>query len=54
VGTGAKGQLPIAPELRAEAERRGVIFEALPTSEACRLLADIDADDVYAIIHVTC
>jgi hypothetical protein len=54
VGTGAKGQLPIAPELRAEAERRGVIFEALPTSEACRLLATIDADDVYAILHVTC
>jgi hypothetical protein len=54
VGTGAKGQLPIAPELRAEADRRGIMIEALPTSEACRLLATIDADDVYAILHVTC
>jgi hypothetical protein len=54
VGTGAKGQLPIAPELREEAERRGITIEALPTSEACRLLADLDPDDVYAILHVTC
>jgi len=54
IGTGAKGQLPIAAELRAEAERRGITIEALPTSEACRLLADVDADEVYAILHVTC
>ncbi len=54
VGTGAKGQLPIAPELLAEAKRRGIAIEALPTSEACRLLADLDSDDVYAILHVTC
>jgi hypothetical protein len=54
IGTGAKGQLPIAPELREEAERRGIRIEALPTREACRLLADIDPDDVYAILHVTC
>jgi hypothetical protein len=54
VGTGAKGQLPIAPELREEAERRGITIEALPTSEACWLLADLDPDDVYAILHVTC
>jgi hypothetical protein len=37
-----------------EAQRRGIAIEALPTSEACLLLADIDPDDVYAILHVTC
>ncbi len=54
IGTGARGQLPIAPELRREAERRGIAIEALPTLEACRLLADVDPGDVYAILHVTC
>ena len=54
VGTGAKGQLPISPEVRAEAERRGIAIEALPTREACRLLAGVDRADVYAILHVTC
>jgi hypothetical protein len=54
IGTGAKGQLPIAPELREEAARRGIVVEALPTSEACRLLADLEPADVYAILHVTC
>jgi hypothetical protein len=54
IGTGAKGQLPIAAELRAEAERRGVVLEIMPTGDACRLLEGVDAADVYAILHVTC
>jgi hypothetical protein len=54
IGTGADGQLPIAPDVREEAERRGITIEALPTDEACRLLADIDPADVYAILHITC
>ena len=54
VGTGAKGQLPISPEVLAEAARRGIAIEALPTREACRLLAGVDRADVYAILHVTC
>jgi hypothetical protein len=54
IGTGAKGQLPIAPEVSAEAKRRGIEIEALPTIQACRLLADLDPADVYAILHVTC
>jgi hypothetical protein len=54
IGTGAKGQLPIAADLRAEAERRGVALEILPTIDACRLLADVDPDDVFAILHVSC
>ncbi|MGD0121285.1 MAG: MTH938/NDUFAF3 family protein [Candidatus Limnocylindrales bacterium] len=54
IGTGARGQLPIAPDLRQEAKRRGIAIEALPTVDACRLLADLDPADVYAILHVTC
>jgi hypothetical protein len=54
VGTGARGQLKLTPEVREEAARRGIAIEALPTVEACRILADIDPDDVYAILHVTC
>jgi hypothetical protein len=54
IGTGARGQLPIAREVAEEAERRGISIQALPTSEACRLLADIAPADVHAILHVTC
>jgi hypothetical protein len=54
IGTGARGQLPIAPEVAEEAKRLGIVIEALPTSEACRLLADIEPADVHAILHVTC
>jgi hypothetical protein len=54
VGTGADGALPITPDVYAEADRRGVRIEALPTRDACRLLATLDATDVYAVLHVTC
>jgi hypothetical protein len=54
VGTGAAGSLPITEDVGAEAARRGVELVALPTEAACRLLADLDADDVSAVLHVTC
>ena len=54
IGTGAKGQLPISPDVREEAARRGIAIEALPTRDACRLLADLKPADVHAILHVTC
>ena len=54
VGTGADGALPVTPEVVGEARRRGIAIEALPTRAACRLLADLEPADVYAIIHVTC
>jgi hypothetical protein len=54
VGTGADGRLPIAEDIHAKAERRGVRIAALPTAEACRLLADMRSEDVYAVLHVTC
>jgi hypothetical protein len=54
VGTGAHGQLHIMPELYREAARRGVEVVAVPTEEACRLLASADPLTVAAILHVTC
>ncbi len=54
VGTGADGALPIAPDVEAEARRRGITVEAMPTKEACRRLARLDRDEVFAILHVTC
>jgi hypothetical protein len=54
VGTGADGALPVAPDLLAEARRRGVEVRVLPTAEACRLLARMDAEDAHAILHVSC
>jgi hypothetical protein len=54
VGTGASGSLPIMPAVRADAERRGVELVAAPTEEALRLLRDVEAQDVYAVLHVTC
>lgn len=54
VGTGTHGRLPVAPDVQAEADRRGVTITVLPTADACRLLADLDQRDVHAILHVTC
>jgi len=54
VGTGADGALPLAPDLLAEAKRRGVKIKAVPTADACRLLARIHKRDAYAVLHVTC
>jgi hypothetical protein len=54
IGTGAYGSLPITPELRQEADRRGVELVATTTEDACRLIASLDRRDVNAILHVTC
>ena len=54
VGTGADGALPITSDLVAEARRRGITIEALPTPKACRLLAGLKRRDVHAVLHVTC
>ncbi len=54
IGTGAHGDLPIWDDVRAEAARRGIEIVAMPTEEACKLVKDLDADDVHAIFHVTC
>jgi len=54
VGTGAYGSLPVMPELEHEARRRGVELVAVPTEEALGLLRQAKAEDVRAILHVTC
>ena len=54
VGTGADGLLPIMAQVRKEAARRNVEIVALPTEAACRLIADLEPDEVNAVLHVTC
>ena len=54
VGTGASGQLPIMPEVVAEASRRGIELVARPTREACALLAEEKRGTIAAVLHVTC
>ena len=54
IGTGASGQLPVMDEVVAEAGRRGIELSTLPTRDACRLLAKLPSDQVFAILHVTC
>ena len=54
VGTGVDGSLPIAPDVYAEADRRGLEIVALATPDACRMLAGLRPKDVHAILHVTC
>ena len=54
VATGQSGSLPIMPGVWKEAEQRGVEIVAAPTEEALRLLGDLEAKDVFAVVHVTC
>jgi hypothetical protein len=54
IGTGAYGSLPIMAEVVEEARRRGVDITALPTEDACRLIASLDENEVHAVLHVTC
>ncbi len=54
IGTGVYGSLPITQEVVAEADVRGVELVAVPTEQACQLVAGLDRDEVYAILHVTC
>jgi len=52
IGTGT-GRLPVMDEVRREAKRRHVKLVILPTEEAIEELTR-RADDVNAILHVTC
>lgn len=53
IGTGDHGSLPIMPEVTQEAGRRRVDLTAIPTKDACHLIAGLDKDDVHAVLHVT-
>ena len=54
IGTGVYGSLPIMPEVTNEAGRRHVDLTAIPTEDACHLIADLDKREVHAVLHVTC
>ena len=54
IGTGARGSLPIMPEVVEEAGRRNVDLVAVPTDQACRLIAGLKRRHVSAVLHVTC
>jgi hypothetical protein len=53
IGTGARGALPVMPQVRQEAQRRNVDLVVLPTAEAIDVLTD-DAADTNAVLHLTC
>jgi len=38
----------------AEAARRNIDLVAVPTEQACQLIADLKRRDVHAVLHVTC
>lgn len=42
------------PEVVEEAARRDVDLTAIPTEDACRLIASLDGPEVHAVLHVTC
>jgi hypothetical protein len=44
IGAGAYGSLAIGPRVLEEARRRGVDLSALPTEDACRLIASLDQE----------
>ncbi len=54
VGTGARGALPILPDVFAQARQRGVHVVVDKTPAICRRLENSDEMDVNAILHVTC
>jgi hypothetical protein len=54
IGTGAYGRMPVAPEVLAEARRRGIKVLAMPTERALRALSEISAEEAFAVLHVTC
>ena len=52
VGTGT-GALPVMPEVRREAERRGIELIVVPTAEAIEKLQALKGH-TNAILHLTC
>jgi hypothetical protein len=54
IGTGAHGRLPVMSEVAAEAARRNIDLVAVPTEQACQLVAGLKRREVCAVLHVTC
>jgi hypothetical protein len=53
IGTGANGSLPVMDDVRAEATRRRVDLDVMPTREAIELLKR-EPRETNAVLHVTC
>lgn len=54
IGSGYSGRLPVLDELGQQAASKGVSLDVMPTSEACAVISALEADEVTAILHVTC
>jgi len=54
IRTGMYGALPIMPAVYAAAEEKGIEVVVLPTREVCGKLERLKADDINAVLHVTC
>lgn len=55
IGTGVHGALPVAQDVREEADRRGVEIVAERTGEVCGLICRIeDEASIHAVLHITC
>jgi hypothetical protein len=54
VGSGMHGALPVMDEVKREAEDRGIELLVLPTPDACELITTLPADEINAVLHVTC
>lgn len=54
VGTGIYGRLPVVPEFKEEAKRRGVKLVILKTKEAVKYYLEHFGPDINAVFHITC
>lgn len=54
IGSGYSGRLPVLEEVLELGQSRGVEVTVMPTAEACKLLVQIDQEEVAAVLHVTC
>ncbi len=52
IGTGAYGRMTVSDETRELLNRENILFEVLPTGEACR--AFNRRSDAVAVLHLTC
>ena len=55
VGTGASGLVKVLPEVRQEAEARGIKLITEPTEDACNTYNNLShSQKVVAALHLTC
>jgi hypothetical protein len=54
VGTGVAGGLPIMAEVFGEAAKRGVAVMPVPLDEALRTIGQMQREEVFAVLHITC